>query len=113
MKPDELIVHHSWIAGDMSRCFMLVEAEDVTILQRWAIEWNDLSGVRDRSGGDEQGYGRRAGRPSLSRCPDCRCQVDRAPSAGDLTARTHSSTNHSRNAPTISRLAQRSGIVRQ
>ena len=26
----------------MSRCFLLVEADDVTLLQRWAIEWNDL-----------------------------------------------------------------------
>ncbi|BCM18385.1 DUF3303 domain-containing protein [Mesorhizobium sp. J8] len=42
LKPDELVVHHSWIAADMSRCFLLVEADDVTILQRWAIEWNDL-----------------------------------------------------------------------
>ncbi|RVD25374.1 MULTISPECIES: DUF3303 family protein [unclassified Mesorhizobium] len=42
LKPEELVVHHSWIAADMSRCFLLVEADDVTILQRWAIEWNDL-----------------------------------------------------------------------
>ena len=26
----------------MSRCFLLVEAEDVTLLQRWVIEWTDL-----------------------------------------------------------------------
>ena len=37
LKPEELVVHHSWIAGDMSRCFMLVEADDVTILQRWVV----------------------------------------------------------------------------
>jgi hypothetical protein len=42
LKPDELVVQHSWIAADMSRCFMLVEANDVTILQRWVIEWADL-----------------------------------------------------------------------
>jgi hypothetical protein len=42
LKPEELVVHHSWTAADMSRCFLLVEADDVTILQRWAIEWNDL-----------------------------------------------------------------------
>jgi hypothetical protein len=35
-------VHHSWIAADMSRCFLLVEADDVTLLQRWVIEWADL-----------------------------------------------------------------------
>ncbi|MET3591092.1 MULTISPECIES: DUF3303 family protein [Mesorhizobium] len=42
LKPDELVVHHSWIAGDMSRCFLLVEADDVTLLQRWVVEWADL-----------------------------------------------------------------------
>ena len=26
----------------MSRCFLLVEADDVTLLQRWVIEWADL-----------------------------------------------------------------------
>ena len=26
----------------MSRCFLLVEADDVTHLQRWVIEWADL-----------------------------------------------------------------------
>ena len=33
LKPDELIVHHSWIAADMSRCFLLVETDDVTLLR--------------------------------------------------------------------------------
>src|SRR3569832_2874098 len=42
LKPEELVVHHSWIAGDMSRCFMLVEADDATVLQRWVVEWADL-----------------------------------------------------------------------
>ncbi|WP_245461481.1 DUF3303 family protein [Mesorhizobium sp. M6A.T.Ce.TU.002.03.1.1] len=40
--PDALLVHHSWIAADMSRCFLLVEADDVTLLQRWVVEWADL-----------------------------------------------------------------------
>ncbi|MER8843931.1 MULTISPECIES: DUF3303 domain-containing protein [Mesorhizobium] len=42
LKPEELVVHHSWIAADMSRCFLLVESDDVTSLQRWVIEWADL-----------------------------------------------------------------------
>ncbi|UCI32751.1 DUF3303 domain-containing protein [Mesorhizobium sp. B4-1-4] len=42
LKPEELVVHHSWIAADMSRCFLLVEPDDVTLLQRWVIEWADL-----------------------------------------------------------------------
>ncbi|MBZ9905191.1 DUF3303 domain-containing protein [Mesorhizobium sp. BR115XR7A] len=36
------VVHHSWIAADMSRCFPLVETDDVTSLQRWVVEWADL-----------------------------------------------------------------------
>ncbi|TIM34406.1 MAG: DUF3303 domain-containing protein, partial [Mesorhizobium sp.] len=40
--PDALLVHHSWIAADMSRCFLLVEPDDVTLLQRWVVEWADL-----------------------------------------------------------------------
>ncbi|MBZ9669406.1 DUF3303 domain-containing protein [Mesorhizobium sp. ES1-3] len=35
-------MHHSWIAADMSRCFLLGETDDVTLLQRWVIEWSDL-----------------------------------------------------------------------
>ncbi|WP_263488893.1 DUF3303 domain-containing protein [Mesorhizobium sp. ES1-3] len=26
----------------MSRCFLLGETDDVTLLQRWVIEWSDL-----------------------------------------------------------------------
>jgi hypothetical protein len=26
----------------MSRCFMLIEADDATVLQRWVVEWADL-----------------------------------------------------------------------
>jgi hypothetical protein len=43
-RPEGFNVHHSWIAGDMSRCFMLVEADDVTLLQRWVVEWANLVG---------------------------------------------------------------------
>ena len=42
LKPDELVVHHSWIAADMSRCFLLVETDDVTLLQRWVANWSPL-----------------------------------------------------------------------
>jgi hypothetical protein len=44
LAPEGFNVHHSWIAGDMSRCFMLVEADDVTLLQRWVVEWANLVG---------------------------------------------------------------------
>jgi len=42
--PDGLRFHGSWVAADMSRCFQLMEADDATLLQRWAIEWFDLVG---------------------------------------------------------------------
>lgn len=35
-------MHHSRIAADRSRCFLLVEADNVTLLQRWVVEWADL-----------------------------------------------------------------------
>lgn len=44
LAPEGFVAHHSWIAADMSRCFMLVEANDVTLLQRWVAEWADLVG---------------------------------------------------------------------
>lgn len=44
MAPDELQCHHSWVSADMSRCFMIMEAADVTLLQRWVAEWADLVG---------------------------------------------------------------------
>lgn len=42
MMPEGLTFQHSWVAADMSRCFMIVEAADVSPLQRFAIEWLDL-----------------------------------------------------------------------
>lgn len=44
MAPEGFICHHSWVSADLGRCFMLVEAHDVTLLQRWAVEWADLMG---------------------------------------------------------------------
>jgi hypothetical protein len=31
-----------WVAADLGRCFQLMQADDVTLLQRWAAEWSDL-----------------------------------------------------------------------
>jgi hypothetical protein len=44
MMPDGLRFHHSWVAADMSRCFLVLEAEDAALLQQWAIEWLDVAG---------------------------------------------------------------------
>ena len=42
LMPDGLVYKASWITADMTRCFQLMEAEDVTLFQRWVAEWCDL-----------------------------------------------------------------------
>jgi len=42
MMPEGLRFVESWMAADMSRCFQLMEADDVTLFQRWVAEWCDL-----------------------------------------------------------------------
>jgi Protein of unknown function (DUF3303) len=32
------------VAADLSRCFQLMEADDITLLQRWIAGWSDLMG---------------------------------------------------------------------
>lgn len=41
--PEGLTYVGSWISADMGRCFQLMEAEDITLFQRWAAEWCDLA----------------------------------------------------------------------
>jgi hypothetical protein len=43
MMPDGLTFVGSWVTADLGRCFQLMEATDVTLLQRWAAEWSDLA----------------------------------------------------------------------
>ncbi len=43
MAPDGLAVVDSWVAADLGRCFQLMTCDDVTLLQRWAAEWTDLT----------------------------------------------------------------------
>lgn len=40
--PDGLSFVGSWTTADLSRCFQLMETEDVTLLQRWVAGWSDL-----------------------------------------------------------------------
>jgi hypothetical protein len=42
LMPDGLRFVSSHVAADMSRCFQLMEADDVTLFQRWVAEWCDL-----------------------------------------------------------------------
>lgn len=32
----------SHVAADLSRCFQLMECDDVALLQKWAAEWSDV-----------------------------------------------------------------------
>jgi hypothetical protein len=40
--PDGLKFISSWTTADLGRCFQLMETDDVTLLQRWLVEWSDL-----------------------------------------------------------------------
>ena len=40
--PDGLAFVGSWVQADMGRCFQLMECDDVTLLQRWVVQWSDL-----------------------------------------------------------------------
>ncbi len=43
MMPDGLTYRDSWIDVNCSRCFLLLEADDVTELQDWTMSWEDLA----------------------------------------------------------------------
>jgi Protein of unknown function (DUF3303) len=42
MMPDGLTFLNSWVSADLSRCFQLMECNDITLLQKWIAEWCDL-----------------------------------------------------------------------
>ena len=42
LTPEGLRFVNSWVEADLSRCFQLMECDDVTLLQRWVAEWSDL-----------------------------------------------------------------------
>ena len=44
MMPDGLKFVSSFVSADVSRCFQLMECDDVTLLQRWVAQWSDLIG---------------------------------------------------------------------
>ena len=41
--PAGLTFLSSHVTADLSRCFQLMETSDVTLLQRWVVEWSDLA----------------------------------------------------------------------
>ena len=42
MLPEGLAFVGSWVAADLSRCFQIMECDDVTRIQQWVTEWSDL-----------------------------------------------------------------------
>ena len=42
MMPEGLEYLSSYVAADFSRCFQLMECDDVTKLQQWVVEWSDV-----------------------------------------------------------------------
>ena len=43
MMPDGLKFVESFVAADLSRCFQLMETDDVSLFQRWVTAWSDLA----------------------------------------------------------------------
>ena len=40
--PDGLRFVASYVSADLGRCFQLMEADDVTLFQRWVADWQDV-----------------------------------------------------------------------
>jgi hypothetical protein len=40
--PEGLRYVDSWIEANWDRCFQLMECDDVSLLQQWALQWRDL-----------------------------------------------------------------------
>ena len=40
--PDGLKFVGSWVSADLGRCFQLMEADDVTLFQRWIGDWQEV-----------------------------------------------------------------------
>ena len=42
LMPDGVEFVNSWVTADLSRCFQLMECNDVARFQQWVAEWSDL-----------------------------------------------------------------------
>jgi hypothetical protein len=40
--PDGLKFVASWVSADLGRCFQLMEADDLTLFQRWIADWQEV-----------------------------------------------------------------------
>ena len=42
MLPNGLKYIDSWVETNFDRCFQLMECDDPTLFQQWAVQWQDL-----------------------------------------------------------------------
>ncbi len=40
--PDGLAFVASYVSADLGRCFQLMEADDITLFQRWIADWQEV-----------------------------------------------------------------------
>jgi hypothetical protein len=43
LMPDGLEYVASWVTADLRRAFQVMECDDVTLLQRWVANWEDIA----------------------------------------------------------------------
>jgi Protein of unknown function (DUF3303) len=43
LMPEGLNFINSWVAADLSRCFQLMETNEISLFQKWIAEWSDLA----------------------------------------------------------------------
>lgn len=42
MLPDGVTYHASWMETGGKKCFQVMEAADLSLIERWTSQWNDL-----------------------------------------------------------------------
>jgi hypothetical protein len=42
MLPEGVTFINSWVSADLSRCFQVMECDNVAMLQPWVAQWSDL-----------------------------------------------------------------------
>jgi hypothetical protein len=42
MLPEGLRYIGSWVEADYGRCFQLMECDDISLFQKWMVQWQDL-----------------------------------------------------------------------
>ena len=42
MIPEGLTFISSWVTADLSRCFQVMDSDNVALLQEWVAQWSDL-----------------------------------------------------------------------